>query len=117
MNDILSEIFRDVRPILNDRMKTLPADEAKKIKKSEIVFNPRTGTARLLDRHGEKLLYSKTECAEILGGISLMSVNRYIKQGLLPSVTLGGRRLVPRQGLQEMIHDRTEYSGRKRRAN
>lgn len=108
-NTILDELFRDIRPALNERLRDLPKNEQAKIKKGEIVYNPRTGSARLLDRHGEKLLFSKTEAAETLGGLSLMSVNRYIKRGLLPSVQLGGRVLIPRAGLVEMIAEKTAH--------
>lgn len=106
MNDILTEIFRDMRPVLNDRLKGISKAEAQKIKKSEIVYNPRTGSARLLDRRGEKILLSIDEAAEALGGISRMSVNRYIQRGLLPSVQLGGRRLVPRDATIRMMNER-----------
>lgn len=108
-SDILSELFRDIRPILNDRLKNLPKNEAQKIRKGEIVFSPRTGQARLLDRRGEKLLFSKTEAAELLGGISLMSVNRRIADGSLPIVRLGGRALIPRDGLVRLIAEKTEF--------
>jgi excisionase family DNA binding protein len=103
MENILDQIHNDTKQALNERLKSLPKKEADAIRKKEIVLNMRTGCARFLDRHGEKLLYSKTEAAEILGGLSLMSVNRYLKRGLLPSVRLGGRRLIPREGLVEMI--------------
>ncbi|MBN1497624.1 MAG: helix-turn-helix domain-containing protein [Spirochaetes bacterium] len=108
MNDILTDIFRDIRPVLNERLKGISKPEAQKIKKSEIVYNPRTGTARLLDKRGEKLLFSKTEAAELLGGLSLMSVNRRIADGTLPCVHLGGRVLIPREGLVRLIAERME---------
>jgi excisionase family DNA binding protein len=100
--NILDGIHNDTKQALNERLKSLPKKEADAIRKKEIVLNMRTGTARFLDRHGEKLLYSKTEAAAVLS-ISLMSINRYLKRGLLPSVQLGGRRLIPREGLIEMI--------------
>lgn len=100
---LLDELYHDIRPAITERMKSLPKKDADTIRKKEIVLNLRTGSARFLDRHGEKLLYSKTEAAEILGGISVMSVNRYIKKGLLPYVQLCGRVLIPREGLIEMI--------------
>lgn len=107
-NEFLQELFRDIRPILTERLKNLPENEAKKLRKSEIAFNIHSGSARLLDRRGEKLLFSKTEAAELLGGISVITVSRRIADGSLPVMHLGGRTLIPREGLTRLIAEKTE---------
>lgn len=107
----LSEILQDLRPLVEERLKALPKSEAKKIKKAGIALDLQTGDVRRLDVFKDRLLHTVSEASEILGGISIMSVNRYIKQGILPSVQLGSRRLIPRQALVEMIAEKTERRG------
>ena len=48
---------------------------------------------------------------EIMGGISLMSVNCYLKKGILSSAQLGGRRLIHHDGLPELIQEKTSRGG------
>lgn len=49
-----------------------------------------------------KLLLTIPETAQVLG-VGVASVNRYIREGTIPSVKLGGRRLVPRKKLEDRI--------------
>ena len=50
----------------------------------------------------ERLTYSVTEVAELLG-ISRGSVYNYIRSGEIRSVTLGSRIVVPRRVINELI--------------
>lgn len=102
----LEDVLYSTRIEINSRLKQLPKKDADKIRKNEIAMNLRTGQVRIIDRAGDKLLYSKSEVAALLS-VSLVSVCRYLKAGLLPSVQLGGRRLIPREALIEWITKRT----------
>lgn len=101
MNQILEEIYQDVKA----RLQSYPKRESDPIARRRIVLNMRTGQVGFLEH--ENLLYSVPDAAEMLGGISVRSVNRYMKDGLLPSVKLGGRRLIPREGLIDLIKKNT----------
>lgn len=50
----------------------------------------------------ERLTYSVTEVAKLLG-ISRASAYTHVRTGLIPSVTLGGRIVVPRRALEAML--------------
>jgi excisionase family DNA binding protein len=50
----------------------------------------------------EKLAYSVTEVAELLG-ISRSSAYEYVRSGDLPSITLGSRIVVPRRALELLL--------------
>jgi excisionase family DNA binding protein len=49
-----------------------------------------------------KLLLTVVETAEVLN-VSVPSINRRIADGSIPSIRLGGRRLIPRQELEATI--------------
>lgn len=53
----------------------------------------------------DRLTYSVTEAAELLG-ISRARIFQLIKDGTIESVKLGGRRLVPRSGLEQLLAER-----------
>ena len=50
------------------------------------------------------MLFAITEAATILG-IGRTNVYTLLKQGQLRSVKIGGRRLIPRQALEQFVHD------------
>lgn len=50
----------------------------------------------------ERLTYSVTEVAQLLG-ISRASAYTHIRTGVIPSITLGGRIVVPRRALEAML--------------
>jgi excisionase family DNA binding protein len=54
----------------------------------------------------EKLLLNKSEAAQALN-VSVPSLNRYIRRGLIPVLRLGGRVLIPHSSLLEMIQIKT----------
>ena len=55
-----------------------------------------------MKREIEREAYTIPETAESLG-TSETTIWRWIKQGVLPSIRLGGRTLVPRDGLRECL--------------
>ena len=54
------------------------------------------------DLVGRKLAYSVPEVAEMLG-ISRASAYNYVRLGEIRSVTLGGRIVIPRHALDELL--------------
>ena len=50
----------------------------------------------------ERLTYSVPEAAELLG-ISRGSAYTHVRTGEIPSITIGGRIVVPRQALEAML--------------
>ena len=50
----------------------------------------------------ERLTYSVTEVAELLG-VSRASAYNYVRTGQIPSITIGGRILIPRQAVESML--------------
>ena len=97
---ILDDICRDAQA----RLATIGKRDADKIARRKIVLDVRTGSAGFSNT--ERLLYSITETAGLLS-VTPRSIKKYIEDGILPSVKLGGRRLIPRDGLMEMISKKT----------
>lgn len=50
----------------------------------------------------ERLTYSVSEVAQLLG-ISRASAYTHVRTGEIPSITLGGRIVVPRRALEAML--------------
>ena len=67
---------------------------------------PNTTTAMSDDQRGgqemEKLAYSVPEVAEMLG-ISRASAYTYVRTGVIPSLQLGGRIVIPCRVLDELL--------------
>ena len=65
---------------------------------------PLTTTDRAPERHGttDKLAYSVTEVAHLLS-ISRASAYAYVRSGEIRSVSLGGRIIVPRTAIDELL--------------
>jgi len=51
---------------------------------------------------GHKLAYSVPEVAEMLG-ISRASAYTYVRTGVIQSVTLGGRIIIPRKAITDLL--------------
>ena len=51
----------------------------------------------------EKLAYSVPEVAEMLG-VSRASAYNYVRTGLIRSVTLCGRIVIPKRAIDELLH-------------
>ena len=50
----------------------------------------------------ERLAYTIPEAAKALG-IHVQTLRRYVKHGILPSVRIGGRVLIPAEALRRML--------------
>jgi excisionase family DNA binding protein len=109
ISDIFSEYRDEILLKLQERM---DARIINNLQKTEVVLNMQTGEAKLVNKRSEKLLLSKVEAAELLS-VSLMSINRYLKAGIIPSITLGGRRLIPLEHLKEILNDKLRLERRK----
>ena len=57
---------------------------------------------KMTDNKKAKRLYSRKEAAEFLG-ISLSTLIRLIKRGVIPTVKIGARRLIDRQDLDRYV--------------
>lgn len=57
----------------------------------------------------KKLAYSRKEVAELLG-IHINTVDRYIKQGIIPARKLGSRWLIPAAALSAWLEGKDEQN-------
>lgn len=57
--------------------------------------------------NNQKLAYSRQEVAKLLG-IHLNSVDKYIKQGIIPARKLGTRWLIPADALRAWLEGKDE---------
>lgn len=64
------------------------------------------------ERIGEpaRLSYSVAESARALG-VSISTIERAVREGSLPSFTLGRRRLIPADGLAAWVREQAEGGG------
>jgi excisionase family DNA binding protein len=67
--------------------------------------------ADLVDDDGMALLLDLDEAAEVLRS-SRRSVERYVKDGALPSVTIGSRRLVRGEDLRRFVEELPNSKGK-----
>jgi excisionase family DNA binding protein len=58
---------------------------------------------------------STREAAQLLG-IHYVTAKNYVRRGVIPSVKVGGRRLIPKQAIRELImsaYEQQERGGRR----
>lgn len=67
--------------------------------------DPTGHSVRVVDNDEPKLAYSTRQAADLIS-VSRPYIYKLIERGQLRSVTLGGRRLIPRSALLEMLGDR-----------
>jgi excisionase family DNA binding protein len=58
----------------------------------------------------ERLAYSLPEAASMLGGVSVRSLQRLVARGVLPTVRIGRRVLVPAERLFEFVAGSTKVA-------